>query len=168
MTGGFILVVSLTAVSPVLSSTEDARASQRSFYLDDTILPDHVAYPFVMVADRIQLETASPEEKTKLQIEYSLRRLHYAESLLQKNKTSLALTTLTKSQKYLIHASQDAINAPLSPAETLQLVLVLTHYRAEVDRLGQQFTGADRVVVDSLITELWSLEEQLRRQIDQL
>jgi hypothetical protein len=149
--GACILFVSLTAVSPVLSS--EASASNRRFYMDDPIMPDHVAYPLLMVADRIALESATPEERIELQLEYGLRRMEYARQLLERNNESLAITTLTKSQKYVIQAAQESLAIETTTELREKVLKVVIRYDEETGAIANQFSDADRVVVNELINE---------------
>ena len=56
-----ILGLSLTsAVTSVQSATGSFEASNRRFYVNEEILPDHIAYPALMALDRAKLEAASP------------------------------------------------------------------------------------------------------------
>lgn len=103
--GFFILTVSLMAANQVISY-EGVSGSQRKFYVGETILPDHVLYPFVAAADRALLAAAPPLQKIELQLAYGQIRLEYAQGLLEKGEQDMAQAALTKSQKYHSLAAQ--------------------------------------------------------------
>jgi hypothetical protein len=161
--GASIVFVSLTAVSPVISS--ETSASHRKFYVDDPNMPDHVAYPLIMVADRVALEVATPEERIELQLEYGLRRMEYARQMLEKGDSSLAITTLTKSQKYVIQAAQEALTTDASRELKEKVLKVLIRYCEETTAIADQFSDADRVAVNHLIDECEALQLRLRESL---
>ncbi len=101
----FILAVSLMAANQVISY-EGVNVSQRKFYVGQTILPDHVLYPLVAVADRTLLLAVPPLQKVELQLAYGKIRLEYAQGLLEKGELDMAQAALTKSQKYHSMAAQ--------------------------------------------------------------
>lgn len=160
-----IVGISLSAVSPVLSSGTEFRESQRELYWDGTILPDHLAYPVVMLVDRVRLEAASPLERIELQIEYSQRRFVYAEQLLERNKPDLALSTVTKSQKYLLLAAQDAIASDVAPETQEKVKQLLVERIPALRELNMRFSDSDRVVVDALIGESNSTIDHLQKSL---
>jgi hypothetical protein len=94
-----IMAVSLMSANSVVSY-EGSLASQKRFYVGETILPDHVLYPLVAVADRALLWITPAQQKAALQIAYGRIRLDYAKALLMKNEPGMAQAALTKSQKY--------------------------------------------------------------------
>lgn len=104
--GLFIVFVSLVSTNQVISY-EGTQASQKKFYIGETILPDHVAYPFVAVADRLLLAAVPQSEKIHLQLIYSQIRMEYAQALLLKDEPYLSNVALTKSQKYAGLAAMD-------------------------------------------------------------
>lgn len=120
--GGMVLLASLLAANRT-STGDTTRLMARKIYFSKTILPDHVFYPIVMVSDRMKLETSTYEEQLVLRVEYAERRYQYAEKLLEKDQPELALTTISKAQKYLFAAGNGVLADPsrVSPT-TLQLV----------------------------------------------
>ncbi|MCL4208967.1 hypothetical protein KJZ63_05070, partial [Patescibacteria group bacterium] len=59
-----ILAVSLVSSTPsVYSAGDQPKTNDKEFYLEGDILPDHVLYPVVMMADKVKLTTARPEER---------------------------------------------------------------------------------------------------------
>lgn len=99
----FILFTSFNISSQAkLADAENLK--NRKFYVNKEILPDHSLYPLLMAVDRLRLSMADRERRIYLLMAYANRRLFYATRLLEKEELTLALTTLTKSQKYLNQA----------------------------------------------------------------
>lgn len=66
------------------------------------ILPDHPLYWLKMIRDRIWLTlTRDPVQKIERLILYADKRLGAGKALIDGNKKSLGVTTLSKSEKYL-------------------------------------------------------------------
>lgn len=69
------------------------------------ILPDHFLYPLKMIRDRIWLFlTTDPLKKAELLLKFADKRLLAAQQLIDKGKTELGVTTITKAEKYLERA----------------------------------------------------------------
>lgn len=67
------------------------------------ILPDHPLYFLKVTRDQIQaFLTRDNVKKAQLYLLYSDKRLAMAQALEKKGKTSLALTTLSKGEKYFL------------------------------------------------------------------
>ena len=72
------------------------------------ILPDHPLYWAKMIRDRIRLwVTTSPADKLDLLILYADKRLGAGKALIDGNKKSLGVTTITKAAKYLERAAAE-------------------------------------------------------------
>ncbi len=153
--GGLVLLISLAQdPTSVLSADGQYQASQRQLYLGQEILPDHVAYPLLMTIDRVKLESQRPVERVYTQLDYASRRLEYAKLLLDKGNQSLALTTATKGEKYLLHAGQEALDQDLDPSVKRAVWLALEYHTKELHSLKDRFSAdADRAVLDQLLTE---------------
>jgi hypothetical protein len=160
-----IVGISLSAVSPVLSSGGEFKESQRELYWNGAILPDHLAYPVVMLVDKVRLESASPSERVELQIEYSQRRLVYAEALLEDDKVELAHSTLTKSQKYLLQAANEAIANDVSVESREKLKHLLAERNTTLRELNMKFADSDRVAIDVLVAESESAIDHLQKSL---
>ena len=164
--GLVIVVVSLLGVQPINAGEDDINA--KKLYIG-RVLPDHIAYPLLMAMDRFYLETADETERIHKQIEYASRRLFYAQQLLSqddKEKLPLALSTLTKAEKYLIKASLEAIK--LEPENKLLKKTALNslkyHY-SRVDKLSHKFTDSQRSILDDLKKEEKALINQLESDL---
>lgn len=128
--------------------------SAKEIYLGE-ILPDHIAYPFIVALDRFYLETTTPTERIHFEIKYSHRRLEYARALLEKGEgyQDLALSTLTKSQKYLLKAALEGEQIELSDSTQDLLIRALIYNIKEVEDLTHQFPDFQRSVLDGLREE---------------
>jgi hypothetical protein len=157
---GILLVSLFMSASQVSSSGQNTDDHQ--LYFNRTILPDHMLYPALMVVDRIQLETASDYERIFKDIEYAHRRLEYAEELLALNKQDLALTTLTKAEKYLANAVHDARQIHASESVILRIAKAIEYHDKRLKELSPQFTSdADRAVIDRHLRENEALLKSL-------
>jgi predicted nucleic acid-binding protein len=135
----------------ILANGETATKSK--LYFNQEILPDHVLYPALMAVDRLQLETATDSERVYVEIDYANNRLAAAKALLEKNDPALAVTTITKAEKYLQHAANE-VKKQQAPPNTRQHLLDAIQYHAmEIKELESQFTDAQRAVVDQLVEE---------------
>jgi hypothetical protein len=152
LAGAGMVGISLTSASRVYSS-DGVNASQMQLYLGDQVLPDHLLYPAYMAGDRVKLELASQEEKVFLMMDYADRRLLYARKLIEKDNKALALTTLTKSQKYLNAAAQLVSEANLSDALKKEMVTEIDVHTAEVKSLFDHFDTHDKAVLERLCDE---------------
>lgn len=163
--GLFIVVVSVASSVGEFLPVEKVDATQRQLYFSHTILPDHMAYPLLMVADRIQLEIAPSKKKLWFQVEYGWRRLDYARKLLEKDKSDLALSVFTKSQKYFLNATQTAIEEQADDEVKLTLLKHVVLYIGDAKAVAENFTGAQKAVTDRLIMECESTKLRLSQSL---
>ncbi len=69
------------------------------------LLPDHFLYPLKMVRDRIWLWlTTDPLKKAELLLRLADKRIWSAQMLMDKENVELAVSTVTKAEKYLEQA----------------------------------------------------------------
>ncbi len=151
--GVFVVAISITTSVPEAYPSLKLEASNRQFYLSNTILPDHIVYPLLMIVDRVQLKITPFPERLWLQAEYGWRRLDYAHKLLEKEKHDLALTALTKSQKYFLNATQEALSTETTDEVRLMMLKHFTAYLWEARVVADNFDGAQKAVADQLIGE---------------
>lgn len=161
-----ILGVSLASSAPTAYSAGDKiRTNDKQFYLDGDILPDHVLYPLIMVADKIKLESSSPTEQIYLSTTYANLRLDATIQLLHKDSTSLALTTLTKSQKYLLNASQMSLEGEASQKTLNHVLKTVQFHVGKHGQIKESFSESEKSIIDMLDMELevymGMLEERL-------
>lgn len=171
MTAFFVSIFILFASFNISSQSRmlnSGNFKNRKFYVQKEILPDHSLYPLLMLVDRFRLEMADQERRIYLLLAYAKRRLFYATRLVEKEEIALALTTFSKSQKYLNQALLETKNlkedsAYDSGAEHLVFfALELVDYQQEIMvEYLDNFTEADRAVLNSLDTETVLLRSQL-------
>jgi hypothetical protein len=160
-----VLVISLSTVSSVQSSSGSTGFASKEFYLEGDVLPDHMAYMIVMTIDRIRLESSTPTDRVYLKTEYANRRLKYAQLLIEKDDFDLAVTTLTKAQKYLLSAGSDVVQLEM-PVVINKHVLATTHYHlTQLDEFSDQLSDQQRAVIDGLDEEYDVLIEQLESRL---
>jgi hypothetical protein len=147
-----VLLISLFTATSASSSGSHAMAG-RKLYFGKEILPDNVLYPVMMATDRVQLETASNYDRIFMQVEYANRRLDYSKQLLDEEKQALAVTTLTKAEKYLHNAIQEAIEIKASDSIKERLRKSLEYHSTQIKKMSPQFTDGDRALLDKLIEE---------------
>lgn len=162
--GMSVVGVSLLTAGSV-KSADNERMSERTLYMDDTILPDHVLYPLVMVTDRVELEMADEHEQLYVKIQYAERRLGYAKQLLERGNTDLALSTLTKAQKYLLAVAQSVLEHQLQGEIRARVLEEIAFQATEVRALTPQFSNEQVSVIDALLAENEVLEKQLTDSI---
>ena len=172
-----IILASLSSIFILLSSFNIASQSQisdvdnlknRKFYVQKEILPDHSLYPLLMLIDRFRLKMADRERRVYLSVAYAKRRLFYATRLVEKGEMALALTTFTKSQKYLNEALLEVKELKTSNAydssieQLVFFVLEAVEYQQAVlfDYIDD-FCEADQAVLKNLDDETALLKSQL-------
>lgn len=151
--GFLIFGVSLLMTSQV-KLHNSPKVSERKFYVGERILPDHVFYPFLMIADNIILKASTGNRKIYVKIRLADDRLNSALMLLEKNQEGLALSTMTKSQKYLITASQDFLGSKIkSESVRNDLLIALNENKAELEKCQHQFKNIDASPISDLLIE---------------
>ncbi len=86
------------------------------------ILPDHVLYPLKMIRDKIWLWlTNEPVKRADLLLLFADKRLGAAKALIDGGKTELGIATLSKGEKYLEQAIDQASKAKEAGKETADL-----------------------------------------------
>lgn len=145
-----------------VSSHETTRMSARELYWGEEILPDHVLYPAMMAIDRFQIEKAEPTERIYMEIVYAGRRLVYGQELLKKDKSDLAVTTLTKSQKYLLQAGKETLAHHTQNRELVAYVLkAYTFHQRELERVRPQISDPEFSPLVPLLEESAFVFDQL-------
>ncbi len=86
------------------------------------ILPDNILYPLKMVRDRILLFlTFDPVKKAEKLLLFADKRVNAARSLIEGGKIELGISTLTKAEKYLERAINQAEEARKAGKNTFLL-----------------------------------------------
>lgn len=158
---GIISVSMMTSVNRPLAG--NSSVADKEMYLGE-VLPDHLGYPVVAAIDRFYLETANPTERIQYQVKYSHRRLYYTQSLLAKGEETkdLALSTLTKSQKYLLKACQELAQNEVDDSTTQLVIRALAYNINQVEDLTHQFPDSQRTIIDELRAQEQAALEQLQ------
>ncbi len=162
--GVTILAISFSTANSGFASSGALETSRKQFYMGETILPDHVAYPVLMAMDRARLEMDTPSERIYTQVEYSQRRFEYALALIEKNNLPLAVSTLTKSQKYLFQAAEELQTTEASPTAVAYVIKALNYYRFQLEDLKASLDDNDRPMIDQLIEHNQILTDKLVSQ----
>lgn len=158
---GIVLVVSLFSAAK-LGSDRNLTASGLTWYWHRPILPDHLAYPLLMLVDRLALiTTKGTSARVHMQVNYSHRRLQAATDLIEKKKPSLALTTLTKAQKYLNRAAFEALKLDATLMDKRLVIIAIENFDSEIKKLEPNFTEFDQGVLEQLHRDAEILEEKL-------
>lgn len=123
--------------------------------------PDHPLYPLRMAHDQFRLFLANVDVKPLLKLELATDRLDSAKKLLDRHRTTLALTTLTKSTKYVIAASVDAVQSSPHSSSVIrgEVANAITVQISELSRIKSSFPDEQKSVIDRLILELKTLHD---------
>ncbi len=162
--------VSIFISSLVVSSQQDLasadKVSRKQFYFGKKVLPDHILYPVLMVIDKSLLVMTSGESEIFLRIRLAQDRMISANSLLDKKEEGLSLSTLTKSQKYLILATQEFLSLP-SPSDDVGtgLLLALEENTANIKKIQTRFQKIDTAPLSELIIESETLIVAVQNKI---
>lgn len=157
--GAAVVFVSFLSANRVFSQGEGLELTQQRFYFQETILPDHVAYPLFMAADRIRLSFTQADEAVSLQIAYAWRRYEHAQLLLQRGYQELAFSTLTKGYKYHSNALVQAQELSLTSLQKELLVQEAGTYREAAAALFPSFTNAQQAELSRLDAEHETLRQ---------
>jgi hypothetical protein len=147
-----ILLTSLATATQVNSSGNKPTGT-RELYFNREILPDHMLYPALMAADRMKLETASNTDRIFLEIQYSNARLEMATQLLQQNKKDFAVSTLTKSLKYLEQAALEAQQHSAPSSVKNVIVRAIEYNEKETNKIMDQIPDKDQAAIKSLLDQ---------------
>jgi hypothetical protein len=157
------LILGLSLTSSVMSAHSSSGIMGRSFYVDDKILPDHITYPLLMIIDRARLETATPLEQMYLMTEYANRRLVYATELQNQEQHDLAVTTLTKAQKYLLYAGGLVLSEHNTDKHRFHVAKTIEYHLKQISQTFHDDSLSDehRAAIDKLNAELTAVHGQL-------
>jgi len=128
------------------------------------ILPDHPLYLLKMVRDKmVDLATRDNIKKAELYFLYSDKRIAMAIILAKEGKAKLALTTLTKGEKYFYQIPPLLTKAKTqgaSPSESLiyKLKLSNTKHKQIMDEVAKQIPQGQ----ETEIQYLYDLNEKIR------
>ncbi len=166
--GSIFILLSSFNISSQSQIADAGNFKNRKFYVQKEILPDHSLYPLLMAIDRFRLEMADRERRIYLSVAYAKRRLFYATRLIEKGEMALALTTLTKSQKYLnqalleVQALQASNTYDASIEQLVFFVLeAVDDQQAVIADYLDYFYDVDQSVLTNLASETALLKSQL-------
>jgi hypothetical protein len=155
-----ILGISLFSTPRTILATGET-ATQSKLYFNQKILPDHILYPALMAVERVQLETSSDAERIYMEMDYANRRLDAAQALIEKNDTNLAVSTITKAEKYLQHAANGIKELNASTSARQELIDTISYHNGKIQELESKFTDGQRAVVDKLVEENTVISQSL-------
>lgn len=159
LVGSIVVLASLASAHQVSSSS--GTAAQKLLYWDRPIGPDHSLYWLVMANDRLTLETASPEERIYLEVEYAHDRLAHSQQLFETD-AALAASTLIKAEKYLLQAGQEYFELDEPSSQLLKLLTKAYEYhQAQVTRLADQVPPDQRQPLTQLRNEHRLMQQRL-------
>lgn len=111
-----------TEVEPSPEATISPEPTVDYYMVYPGILPDHILYPLKMVRDKILLWlTFDPVARAERFLLFADKRLGAAKALIEGGKTELGISTLTKGEKYLEQAIEQAEKAKGAGKETAAL-----------------------------------------------
>lgn len=163
LAAGFVLFFSLWRLNLSLvgnsdrAVTESMPASERLKELvTPPFLPDHPLYLLGMLSDRVDLLLSSPEERFALKLKLADTRLATSQILITKKRPSLALTTLTKAEKYIISAAEDLPKLDSQKQNDAMAMLsntIKTHQTVLI-AMKPDFDGAGQADIDALVEQI--------------
>ena len=111
-----------------------------TFAYPGKVSPDNTMWIFKAIRDRIAYQlTIDPTKKAEMALVLSDKRIIYAKELFKNEKGQLALSTLTKAEKYLDEASIQIGIADSQKKDTApflrKLVLASIKHRMEIDEI---------------------------------
>lgn len=137
------------------------RSSEKKLYVG-RILPDHIFYPILMVMDRAVLSLSFGESSIHNKLTLSRDRLKSAQLLLDKHEEELALSTITKAQKYVLSAAHEVIENKNTSAEARDAVKkALSVTKDNLPKLKEKFLEQDTSAIDKLVAETEILLSQI-------
>ncbi len=162
--GVLILFISLAAANRVTTGS-GLSLSGNKVYFGRKILPDHLLYPALMIHDRLTFVSATPDQQVLLRLSFADDRYESAQQLLERGQQDLAVTTLTKSQKYLMISGLDVLSDSISDPEIVHKVLcAIDHSVYRLQMFQKQYQGVESVVISNLTEETKVLQQQLEEK----
>lgn len=144
-----------------MQTGQHARLPATRMYMSEQILPDNALYLPLMARDRARLVLTPKEEQVFLKLEYAEERYQSAVALANNGQEQLAITTMTKSQKYLLQAVYQvrADKDAYTPDERIKVKTALetSLYRLE---LLQNTIAVDDSALEALQSESAVVLEQ--------
>lgn len=120
------------------------------------ILPDHPLYLFGMVTDRVELSLAPSEKQFGIRIQYANTRLATANALIERGRLNLAMSTITKAEKYLVASAGDIQKLPSEQQEDARVILrdTITLHKDQLIAMKSSFSDGGRAIIDGIIEQI--------------
>ncbi|PIR61845.1 MAG: hypothetical protein COY81_03440 [Candidatus Pacebacteria bacterium CG_4_10_14_0_8_um_filter_43_12] len=167
--GVVILSLSLITANSLTGGRDNIPVGGWQLYVGRRILPDNILYPLVMVQERIKLNQTPPERQSTLMLSYAQERFEVAEALAAENQPGLAITTLSKSQKYIIAAGYRDLEDAGTLVEELKTVrAAIDHSLYRLDLFGQANPQLEMAPIAQLKEETKILLAKVDERIVQL
>lgn len=149
------LFAALILTTSLVSSNRAANGAQQrfstlQFYWGKQVLPDHPFYSVLMARDRVGLWLASDDREPRLRLQYAERRYQIARELAAQDKAELAISTLSKSQTYVLDAVRQLEATELSPQERVELRFAIEHSLYRMELFHEQYPALDTSMLQSL------------------
>lgn len=163
LAAGLVAFVSLWKLNLTVQGVEDhdysatVSAGERLKQLfTPPILPDHPLYVFGMIADRLDLMLATPEQQFMLKLKYADTRLATAQALIARKRFNMALSSATKAEKYIFSAAEEI---PILPADkqkdaVSKLTNTIGVHEQVLTAMKPSFSDPQKATVDSLIEQI--------------
>ncbi|MDQ5951234.1 MAG: hypothetical protein QG639_511, partial [Patescibacteria group bacterium] len=150
---------------PILRSA-GVEDQQWKFYLGRDILPDNILYPVLMVRDRVVHDSTIPADQVALKLQYAEERYKTSQALLENQSVPLAISTLTKYQKYVISAGYQALSFEDLNKDQLQVSLEAAQASLErTEGLASENPQHDFSTIDQLRSDTKILVSKLEEQL---
>lgn len=163
------LIFSVMIYSPISYSQTISLSDRKVIYElpFPGILPDNPIYPIKMVRDRLlDIMTRDNMKKAELFFLYSDKRVAMAITLANTGKAKLAVSTLTKAEKYfekIPNLLKNAKEQGVAPAENLLYKLKLSNdkHREIIDDIAKQIPQGQEKDIESLL----KLNSQIKKDL---
>lgn len=162
-----VLFFSLRAPNPGYFSGGEPRTEQQSLQklFRNEWIPGHPLYPLLMLRDRIAVWTTSNDlQRAMLFAELSEQRFLSVSLLLERRETGLALSTLSKSQAYLLRAGEEVMRLEQSP-ETVHvqqsLLKQVISFEERMRTLKDTLDDTQKMRLDALLRDVLVLRSRL-------
>jgi hypothetical protein len=166
--GLVILLLSLLTANNLQMSGGPTTGEQWKLYFGRDILPDNILYPLLMIRDRARLDSLSPDQQVALKLEYAQERYKTSEALAQQKQILLAISTLTKSQKYVISAGYQALELGFNKDQLQHVRNAVQDSTNRLDTFSKDHPSYDLSIIIQLKEETRVLMLQLDEKLAKL
>lgn len=164
--GLIILLLSLLTANNFSMRSAGVADQQWKFYVGRDILPDNILYPVLMVRDRVVHDSTTPADQVALKLKYAEERYKTSQALLKDQSVPLAISTLSKYQKYVISAGYQSLSFENLNKDQLQVSLEAAQSSLErTEGLASDYPQHDFTTIDQLRSDTKILVSKLEEQI---